>query len=208
MKIKLNKEQVAFINGLDNPEAKKEFLINCFLHQCEEQLKYDGEKITTSCDEPKKYTLEETKLSKVEIKNNLHKFYSPGNREKFDKFIEDNGLKKFAPPESKENLLHFDLSKPVGNQNKIFKEQYPVSNGGEPMVDVTGKQVPLNHESLSKERLKDITKPKTSNIEDIVFNPVGSPSFRYKLVLINNPESNTHGFTFINGAYYEKININ
>jgi len=39
MNLKLNNEQIAYVNGLEDPEAKKDFLINCFLTQCEEEIK-------------------------------------------------------------------------------------------------------------------------------------------------------------------------
>lgn len=42
MKLKLNKDQVAYVNGLEDPEAKKNFLINCFLTQCKEAIQ-EGE---------------------------------------------------------------------------------------------------------------------------------------------------------------------
>lgn len=101
MKIKLNKEQVFYLNGLDNTETKKQFLLNCFIEQCEASLEKEKESELNS--ERRNFTIGEivdtvTKLS-VEKLN---------GREKFDKFIEDNGLKKFTPAKTKIDYGSFE----------------------------------------------------------------------------------------------------
>jgi len=175
MKIKINKEQIVYLNSLDTPEAKKEFLMNCFLHQFEDVLKneykeevedypYDrliamGIAIASRREKPDIEYVDPIDEETLQKMNDLKEFgiIFPQKRNYTIGELVDKVTEMSVDKIEKENLLKFDL--PKGNQNKIFKEQYPVSNRGEPLVDVTGKQVPLNHESLSKEQLKDITKP-------------------------------------------------
>ncbi len=113
MNLKLNNEQIAYVNGLEDPEAKKDFLINCFLTQCEEEIK----KEESEHENLLKFDL--PKGENVAFKDGIFKTKNPdtikamnagychshlykpeeSSREKFDKFIEDNGLNKFTPPE-------------------------------------------------------------------------------------------------------------
>jgi hypothetical protein len=110
MKIKLNKEQIAYVNGLEDPEAKKDFLINCFLTQCEEEIKKEEQNLL-KFDLPKNnekgyVSFKDGKFATSDRDLAFALLHFPhlckpedSGREKFDKFIEDNGLKKFTPPE-------------------------------------------------------------------------------------------------------------
>lgn len=143
MKIKINKEQAVYINGLETREAKKDFILEHILLSLEESSDREN-------TEPISFNDGEFHTSDANLALYLLHFphlFKPkdSNREKFDKFIEDNGLKKFTPPEQKENLLHFDLPKSI--------------NYGDYENDVNIK--PDFSTSLGKERLKDITKPKS-----------------------------------------------
>lgn len=151
MNLKLNEEQIAYVNGLEDPEAKKDFLINCFIHQCEEEIKkeevFDGNKV-----------MRETNLDTIDWLHKKGKYENlnfdlpKNNREKFDKFIEDNGLKKFCPELNKNTTppIHF-----WSHKGKVTSE-FPKEGG------VFLKKGSFLEKSLSKEQLKHITKPKSS----------------------------------------------
>lgn len=210
MNLKLNEEQVAYVNGLEDPEAKKAFLINCFITQCEEEIKKEesGQENLLKFDLPEKYPGDRLIASGLAIlalkhKSNIERIDpdepEEGNmtvlkngtmttttfaeREKFDKFIEDNGLKKFTPPESKENLLKLDLPEQkeyLLTRNDIIEvlQQNPSLDICIEMKNLCAKRGEYElcakfrekekqllekstpqEESLSKEQLKDITKP-------------------------------------------------
>lgn len=164
MKIKINKEQASYINGLETREAKKDFILEHILLSLEESLDRENA-------EPISFKDGEFHTSDANLALYLIHFphlFKPkdSGREKFDKFIEDNGLKKFTPPEQKENLLHFDLPKSNPKDSKININDLEngsfiqKTEGTTTFYDSNGP-IKLSPESLSKEQLKDITKPKS-----------------------------------------------
>lgn len=163
MKIKINKEQSAYINGLETREAKKDFILEHILLSLEANL--DRENTDPISFKDGEFHTSDANLA-LYLLHFPHLFKpKDSGREKFDKFIEDNGLKKFTPPEQKENLLHFDLPKSNPKDSKININDLEngsfiqKTEGTTTFYDSNGP-IKLSPESLSKEQLKDITKPK------------------------------------------------
>jgi len=170
MNLKLNNEQIAYINGLDAPEAKQEFLLNCFLQQCELAIaiekdnlhkeNYGSDRLIATAlsimankrksnieyidpDEPK-----EGSRIDLDGSSTTTTFLS---REKFDKFIEDNGLKKFTPPESSnESNSRFIPIAEYLSKEEIDQIRQSNSNIDNYLVDTKS----CTPEFLSKEQLK------------------------------------------------------
>lgn len=168
MKIKLNKEQVNYLNSLEDTETKKQFLLDCFIDQCEAIFIAERDPVVftdgifrTSNDEIIKWLNDFGTASSQHyddhkkavddlIVTGIAKIKTPTvGREKFDKFIEDNGLKKFTPPESlSKETVKADLDE---NSFEITKTKWI----GEDMKSPE----PKNLGFLSKEQLNDITNP-------------------------------------------------
>lgn len=291
MKIKINKEQASYINGLETREAKKDFILEHILLSLEASLdkesvpeseipmsdrfiasalaimattrpKSNIERIDPLDDETlqkmrdaaepygydcihhstKNYTIGEivekvTELSVEKIENkNLLKFDLPkeSSREKFDKFIEDNGLKKFTPPEIKnlddiDNLLDRLNEKGLDSNNIIIKDgkEYNLSemsmtelnkfaileilNDNPSLIvcvemknfcakigeyELCAKfrekekqlleKTPPQGESLSKEQLKDTTKPIDELIDSVADNFLNDFNAKLKKVVLED----------------------
>lgn len=141
MKIKINKEQIIYLNGLEDPEAKKDFLINCFLTQCEEEIKKEEQNLL-KFDLPKqengwlykgKFTTEFPEGTGITL-----------NRDGITAILNNN-------PSLEQCIEWKNLCASKGEYDLYVKFR-------EKEIQLLEKAPPTG-ESLSKEKLKEITNP-------------------------------------------------
>lgn len=164
MKIKINKEQIAYLNSLETRELKKEFLLDHILLMLEASFDKKAEPVIFKDGKfiPKDQNLARH-LAEFSKHNILYKEETNKRNYTIGEIV-DKVSELSIDKIEKENLLHFDLpkNKPENlkiNINDLENGSFIQKTEGTTTFYDSNGPIKLFSESISKEQLKDITKP-------------------------------------------------
>lgn len=118
MKIKLNKEQVSYLNSLTDKEAKKEFLFDCFIESCEACLTEEPKEIIF------KDGLFKTSDSYIAswLANSACTMMELNNNSSTQKSLSKDQLKDITNPNKAENIVLEYLGRTREEDQKRFSD--------------------------------------------------------------------------------------